>query len=174
MSDKLEKSGKRAVGRPSSFDEDRFNMVLDRLATEDIPLDDILVDIGYAAATFWKHMKDYPELVDKYTLARKFQSELMFDRLLKVATSPVATNDMAAVQMKRIEVDTLKWILAKRQPKVYGDKVEHTGTVDANVTHKIDEDQFNKLLTGMLEQVKDVPSLQVKMIEDEFTDFEDA
>lgn len=37
--------------------------------------------------------------------------------------------DPGWVNWKRLQIDTLKWALAKRNPKKYGDRIEHTGEI---------------------------------------------
>jgi hypothetical protein len=37
------------------------------------------------------------------------------------------------VQAARAFLDGVKWACAKRAPKVYGDRIEHTGQIDLNV-----------------------------------------
>ena len=62
----------------------------------------------------------------QYAHAREVATEAFEEELLAAARS--ATFDDA--NAKRLHVDALKWILAKRAPKVYGDKItqEHPGT----------------------------------------------
>lgn len=41
--------------------------------------------------------------------------------------------DAAWVAWKRLQIDTRKWALSKRNPKVYGDKITHQGDSDAPI-----------------------------------------
>ena len=61
----------------------------------------------------------------QYAHAREVATEAFEEELLAAARG--ATFDDA--NAKRLHVDALKWIMAKRAPKVYGDKItqEHTG-----------------------------------------------
>jgi hypothetical protein len=43
--------------------------------------------------------------------------------------------DSGWVQWKRLQIDTAKWVLARRRPTVYGDRVEqhHSGAVGLSI-----------------------------------------
>jgi hypothetical protein len=68
---------------------------------------------------------------DKYTLAMDVRAQGLFDEMLEISDSalPAATGAPgtgeagARVAAIKLKVDTLKWILAKMQPKRYGDKI---------------------------------------------------
>ena len=72
-----------------------------------------------------KFLRADPERVAQYAHAREVGAEALEDELLHAAR--VANADDA--NARRLQVDALKWVMSKRAPKVYGDKVtqEHTG-----------------------------------------------
>lgn len=55
---------------------------------------------------------------DQYTQARQVRSDSKFDDLEELA----ATATPETVQVVKLQVDTLKWILSKELPKKYGDR----------------------------------------------------
>jgi hypothetical protein len=52
---------------------------------------------------------------------------------LEIAESPVRPGDMAAVQRNRLMVDTIKWLVSKIAPRLYGDRVTHDHRVMTGV-----------------------------------------
>ena len=72
----------------------------------------------------------------QYTQARELGYELLADELLEIADD--GTNDWIDrdgqrvcdhdhVSRSRLRVDTRKWVLSKMLPKVFGDRLQHTG-----------------------------------------------
>ncbi|WP_291365334.1 hypothetical protein [Acetobacter sp. UBA5411] len=75
--------------------------------------------------TIRRAMRGDPEKSSQYAHAREKSSEAFEAELLEAART-AGPEDAAA---KRLHVDALKWVMSKRSPKVYGDKItqEHTG-----------------------------------------------
>lgn len=63
----------------------------------------------------------------RYEEAQRTSCEVWADRILEVAKTKSDHPD--DVQHRRLEIDALKWLLAKRRPERYGDRthVEHSG-----------------------------------------------
>ncbi len=73
----------------------------------------------------------------RYARARDMHADALFDEALEIADDvsgdwtkdkddkPVF--DHEHVQRSRLRVDTRKWAAGKLAPKVYGDKMQHTG-----------------------------------------------
>jgi hypothetical protein len=75
-----------------------------------------------------------------YREARLLQTDVQMDELIDLADEAVPSDehgrmDSAAVNDKRLRIDTRKWIASKMHPTVYGDKVG----IDANVTGNLAE-----------------------------------
>ncbi|MCI1437073.1 MAG: hypothetical protein LKI03_06120 [Acetobacter indonesiensis] len=72
-----------------------------------------------------KFIRSDPARVTQYAHARAVGAEALEDELLHAARSAVPEDANA----RRLQVDALKWVMSKRAPKVYGDKItqEHTG-----------------------------------------------
>jgi hypothetical protein len=89
-------------------------------------------------------LKDDPDLrpgfYTQYARAREIGYHSMFDGTLEIADTPlegtktktlpsglveVTTGDM--IEHRRLQVDTRKWMLSKALPKIYGDKIIHSG-----------------------------------------------
>jgi len=76
-----------------------------------------------------------PELYEIYRMGRVMQSEWHIDRINGLAMSPLPTHHAdgtpcdsrwlgAEIQRRRLEVDTLKWTLARQQPNGIRDRKE--------------------------------------------------
>lgn len=71
-----------------------------------------------------KFIRQDAERVTQYAHAREAGAEALEAEMLQTARS-ANPEDAAA---KRLHVDALKWIMSKRAPKVYGDKITQTHT----------------------------------------------
>jgi hypothetical protein len=80
----------------------------------------------------------------QYARAREVGYHMMADELLEIAddarndwmnretaNGTIRVVDPEVVQRSRLRVDTRKWLLSKALPKIYGDKIEATHTLDA-------------------------------------------
>jgi len=97
-------------------------------------------------STVLEWTRQHDDFFEQYAKARQLGYELMADEILDIADD--GTNDYLKTQVdvddsgnpvevesfnsehmqrSRLRVDTRKWMLSKVLPKVYGDKVEHTG-----------------------------------------------
>lgn len=79
-----------------------------------------------------------------YREARQMQAEGHIDGLLELADAPVPTDDdgrtdSAAVNDKRLRIDTRKWIASKLYPALYGDRVAVDATMVPGEQQKPDE-----------------------------------
>lgn len=110
---------KRPIGRPRTLTPERIATVLDAIA-EGASVRQACLKHGIARLTLRRELQREPALWTRYMQAREGQAESYIDDLLEVA-EPVPGEDNAAVQARRLKIDTLKWIAAKLHPKVYGD-----------------------------------------------------
>jgi hypothetical protein len=88
----------------------------------------------YSPAALVKWVQSDPERSKLYREARKMQADAHIDELIEIADAPVPRTamgalDSAAVNNKRLRIDTRKWAASKYHPALYGDKVD----VNANV-----------------------------------------
>ncbi len=80
----------------------------------------------------------------EYAKAKQDQADAFFDKILDTAHQ-----EDGDPQNKRLLVDTLKWAAARRNPKVYGEKLEVSGSVDINLSGMSDEDLRNRALAAI-------------------------
>lgn len=113
-----------------------------------------------AQSAFYKWMDSKPELVERYTCARKSQANTIFDKMLNVAENTeigitkkikpegeeITEGDMLG--HRKLKIDTYKWILSKLEPKKYGEKIDIDMTADVTthqyeITTKDDPDDID-------------------------------
>lgn len=105
--------------------------------------DEICVDLSWLL----KHRSRDPNFNQRYTQARLDSSEVMEDEI------KTAHDDYADPQRGRLKADNYKWVLSKRLPKVYGDRI------DVNLTQQVD-------ISGALEEAKMRTVIDVSNISD--------
>lgn len=84
-----------------------------------------------AISTVMKAISEDPALAEQYARARAAGDDAMAEDIQSIADDPkLDPND------KRVRIDARKWLLAKRQPKKYGDRLEIDQRTE--VTHRHD------------------------------------
>lgn len=72
-------------------------------------------------------------LIDDYARAREVRADMIFDELMQIADEPIGQTvdedgntrlDSGWQQHKKQRIDTRKWVLARMNPKKYGDRIE--------------------------------------------------
>lgn len=129
---------KPAPGRPSIATPELKAEIIRRIEEDGLSLRAVLrmedmpcrrtVDLWMAADA---------EFLGQYTRAREIRAELLEERMREIADEPVnkvATQfgehmDSAHVAKQKLQIETLRWSMARMAPKTYGDKVtqEHVG-----------------------------------------------
>ena len=109
---------------PADISEDE-RLVLDQVM-EGQTLTRACQNVGLKRAAFYLRMNSRPSLSDAYTRALEAMVECNLDKIDTVAY------EVADVQQARLISDNLKWSVAKRMPKKYGDRL------DVNVTSTVD------------------------------------
>ena len=96
--------------------------------------------------TFYEWLRDNKYFGEQYARACEERADFIFDEILEITDE--TKFDMVAVQQARIQVDARKWILAKMNPKKYGDKIEVDSTIKGEITNNIID--YSKLSTDTL------------------------
>jgi len=89
-------------------------------------------DIGLKLSTFYEWMEKDPELAARFARARKSGFDIIAESLLDIADAPPpltqqGVTDSGAVQHTKLRIDTRLKLLAKWDPKRYGEKLEVSG-----------------------------------------------
>jgi len=86
--------------------------------------------------SFYNWLKDNKDFDKLYNYAREIRSDIIFEEILEISDDSkndvrlneegkeIANNEL--VNRSRLRVDARKWVLAKMNPKKYGDKVDVT------------------------------------------------
>ena len=126
--------------RTTSYNEKIVKVICDRLAGGESVLQMCKDEHMPAARTVYMWLLDVSgkrDFIDRYEAAKLVQAEAMHDELLNIADS--ANQDYALdengeptqinhenINRSRLRVDTRKWLLARMNPKKYGDKIDVT------------------------------------------------
>lgn len=132
---------------PPRIKQEVFDEFLKRIETRsvrDVCSDD---DMPAQSSVYDKLLED-TAFAEKYARATERRADHMFDEMLEIADD--GSNDWMerqeeqslgwrengeALNRSRLRVDTRKWILARMQPRKYGDKmdVNTTGSISINL-----------------------------------------
>lgn len=88
------------------------------LAVEGKPIAHIINYLEITASQFWYYKKHNPRFLENFDLARQEGLEHLADSLINIA------DEYEDVFKARLKSDNLKWLLAKRKPHTYGEKIE--------------------------------------------------
>lgn len=136
---------KRGRGQPSKYHQKIATVIVEELS-EGKPLRQICREQGihWRTAHLWMHA--HPDFAERIRLARELGQDAIAEECLSLADTPlmgevhtvkptgveVKTEDMLG--HRRLQIDTRLKLLAKWNPKRYGDRITHAGDVDAPVT----------------------------------------
>lgn len=129
-----------------SFDLAIAETICDRLSTEPVSLATVLKDVGQSTATFYRWLKENPQLREDYARAREAQADVDADEIANVRQRMLG-NELTPEQA-RVAIDSLKWSAGKRKPKVYGDKV--MSEVDMTLRVTVEDPTRNARVTATL------------------------
>ena len=118
----------------------------------------------------WRETK--PGFGAKYTRAKLEQTQMLADEIIEISDADnmdVSINeetgewvsDGQVVQRSKLRIETRKWIASKLMPKVYGDKVTHSGDADnpITITHEISGNELARKIAFMLQGDRQEASL---------------
>lgn len=117
------------MGRPKALTKMLRNEICERILNGEtirlISADEHMPN----ASTIYRALADDgdPEFRDQYARAKEVQLFRMEDELLEIADA--ATSDTA--QESKLQIDTRKWIMAKRAPKKYGERITQEHETEA-------------------------------------------
>lgn len=111
------------MGRPSGFSDDAEEAILD-IIRDGGTLETAAQAAKVSSRTILRWLQDDEEFCRKYVRAREDQGDWFADKVATYALDE--TKEPADITAR---VNALKWLAAKRKPKVYGDRVtqEHVG-----------------------------------------------
>tara|TARA_R110000868_G_scaffold8513_3_gene44066 strand:- start:16117 stop:16629 length:513 start_codon:yes stop_codon:yes gene_type:complete len=152
----------KPTGRPSTYDKAIAKQMCEQLS-EGIPLRQICRENeGFPAwRTVYDWMSKDPELAAAIAHARDMGWDAMFEDCLRIADTPamgeIVTDDGEKVTVKRedmlghrkLQIETRLRMLAKFNPKKFGDKVVHSGDEVNPVVIENNHTVFGELLKNL-------------------------
>ena len=100
----------------------------------------------------WKY-RNVSDFGDRYVEARQIGTERLAEEIMIISDDPAprldnGATDSGAVQQKRLQVDTRKFLLAKVLPRMYGDNkhVEFSGNVTQTLDKATLQDELRQLM----------------------------
>jgi hypothetical protein len=111
---------------------------------------------GVPQSTFNRWVDADAKLAEDYAHAREDLIERMANEVLELADSDVpetgdGKRDWQAIQQRKLQVDSRKWLLSKLAPKKYGDRLELAG--DKENPLQVQTIDASKLSTDVLAQI---------------------
>lgn len=116
------------VGRPSTFSPEVADVLCQRIADGENVLD-VCDDPNMPAwSTLCGWRLRNPEFASAYARARVASAEALEMAALRKSTEATDKDTAAAV---RVQVDAMKWAAAKRNPRIYGERIDvnHEGKI---------------------------------------------
>lgn len=167
---------KAVMGRPSTYNEKMADEICERIAHGEtlsaicrrkMNLDRTIHTPALSSVYNW--LDAHPDFMAKYRRARELQMQTWGDDIIDIAddtTLDTVTKvtpggreyeavDQENIQRSRLKVHTRQWLMARVNPKLYGDKVEHEVSGDVRHGHlhlQIDDQERARRLATFLLQ----------------------
>lgn len=165
MTEKKQAAPKNRGGRPSTYNPDIARMMCEQLS-EGIPLREICRQEGFPMwRTVYLWMSKDPELNTAIAHARDIGYDAMAEDCLIIADTPMMgeevseTEDDDGVKVtikkvdmlghRKLQIETRLKLLAKFNPKRYGDKIVHAGDDVNPVVIENNHNVFGELLKNL-------------------------
>lgn len=125
------------TGRPTVYSVEVCEVIFDRMSKGESILKICNSEDMPTRRMFYKWMQENEEMRNNYARACEARQEYIFEELFDIADD--GSNDLMTItkgdisyeqenkevtNRSRLRVDTRKWILARMNPKKYGDKVQ--------------------------------------------------
>jgi hypothetical protein len=139
----------KKTGRPSTYTKEIGDKICDAVVNNKTVIQ-ILTELDIPRTTFFRWLIDNETFRNQYAQAKDKQTELWEDEIIRVAydgsedfgfkESKDESGESAKpvylaehVNRSRLIVDSLKWLMSKRLPKKYGDKLDIDGKLGGDV-----------------------------------------
>lgn len=129
------------TGRPSSYTIEAATVLCELIPTWDKSLDKLCKSddrLPGCALTVYGWLAKHEDFAAMYARAKAAQAERLAEEMLEIADTPqigvrtkegkdgVDTFEEDMLGHRKLQIDTRKWLLAKLQPRKYGDKLDIT------------------------------------------------
>lgn len=138
------------LSKPPEYTEEQLDAAI-QMASKGEPLkriiDECLLESEYK---FWLFRQHYHEFANTFEQARQEGLEHLADGLI------TAHDDYVDVQRARLKSDNAKWLLSKRKPEIYGDKVDIHVSQTIDITAALTEARARAQIQAPEQAVLDV------------------
>lgn len=98
---------------------------------------------GVPNSTFMRWLDADAKLAERYAHAREDLIERIASEILELSDEEVpetgdGKRDWQAIQQRKLQVDSRKWLLSKLAPKRYGEKLELSGDPESPLVQRIE------------------------------------
>jgi hypothetical protein len=154
MATKKPKQAPKQESKPTK--DEIIQNVLDGMAIGGLSCFKACQAAGVPNSTFMRWVDADAKLAERYAHAREDLIERMANEVLELADSDVpetgdGKRDWQAIQQRKLQVDSRKWLLSKLAPKKYGDRLELAG--DKENPLQVQTIDASKLSTDVLAQI---------------------
>lgn len=116
------KPAAKKVGRPHGYTEEKALEICELVADGE-SINKISKMPGMPArSTILKWFRDVPEFSDMYIRAKEIGFEVLADEIIDLADAP-ENIEKEELNRHHLMIETRKWLLAKLQPRKYGERV---------------------------------------------------
>lgn len=112
------------------------------------------VSVGRDPSWLWRRMREDAINAPRIARARRVGYDLLSDEILEIADS-ADSESPGAVNKARLQTDVRKWLLSKRLPQQYGDKITLAGDADNPLQVNVLElttDQIRQRLASIISE----------------------
>lgn len=125
------KPAAQKVGRPHGYTEEKALEICELVADGE-SINKISKMPGMPArSTILKWFRDVPEFSNMYTCAKEIGFEVLADEIIDLADAP-ENIEKEERNRHHLMIETRKWLLAKLQPRKYGERLTQEIVGDAN------------------------------------------
>ena len=126
----------KLVGRPKTkilelTEEQQIEAI--RMAVDGKSMKQVADALLISRIDFWQYRSSHPSFSNKYDAARKEGLEDLADGLISIA------DDLSMdVHRAKLKSDNIKWILSKRKPETYGDRIDLHVSTNIDITKALE------------------------------------
>lgn len=128
------------VGRPTEYNQEIADKIIDRLSTSTVGLKKSCADLDIDISTLWRWIAKHEEFRDRYDIAKELQTRLITEELDEIGDDrsldllPDGRINGVAVQRDKLRIETREYLIERLSPK------------------KKEEDKGKDALQGMLDE----------------------
>ena len=127
-----------------------FDTICEKVINNRMSFNKAIEESPIVLSTFYVWIKENPSFEKSYNYAREIRSDIRFEELIDIADTPeegvITTEKPTGIEIRkgdmeghrRLKIDTRKWVVAKMNPKKYGDKIQEPQKEDTEKLEVVD------------------------------------